>query len=161
VTVDAVIASVVAVAGTLAGALLTHWFEVKAAGRAEIAGRSARLRQDRLQAYGAFAAIANDLRRAANNRWFRRHESSDGLESFEAADEFYRVRTESWATYYRLVLVTADPELTRLAETVIKEASAITDAADHAEVCARREATSSLIEEFTRRAGRLLGAEEA
>lgn len=157
---EAVITSAVAVAGTLAGALLTHLFQVRAAERAERAGRSSRLRQDRLEACSAFATTATGLRRAANDRWFRRQESPDGHEPYEVADEFYATRTAAWERYYRLQMVTADPELNRLAEAVIDEASAIVGAQDHAEVRIRRDRTSALIQDFVRRAGVLLGALE-
>lgn len=157
---NAVITSAVAVVGTLAGALLTHLFQIRVAERGERASRSARLRQDRLEACSAFAAVATRLRRAANDRWFRRQESPDGHESFEAADEFYGLRTAAWESYYRLRMVTADPELKQLAEAAINGASAIADACDQADVRARRDRTSALIEDFVRRAGDLLGAQE-
>ncbi|MFF7988002.1 hypothetical protein ACFZDK_54945 [Streptomyces sp. NPDC007901] len=157
---DAIITSAVAVVGTLAGALLTHLFQLRVAERGERASRSARLRQDRLEACSAFAAVATRLRRAANDRWFRRQESPDGHESFEAADEFYGLRSAAWESYYRLRMVTADPELKQLAEAVINGASAIVDACDHADVRACRDRTSALIEDFVRRAGDLLGAQE-
>jgi hypothetical protein len=161
VAVDAIITSVVAVVGTLAGALLTHLFQIRVAEREERVNHSARLRQGRLEACSAFAAVATRLRRAANDRWYRRQESPDGRESFEVADEFYGIRTEAWESYYRLRMVTADPELKQLAEAAINGASAIVDACDHADVRARRDRTSTLIEDFVRRAGDLLGAQES
>ncbi|MEV7978774.1 hypothetical protein [Streptomyces sp. NPDC086519] len=157
---DAIITSVVAVVGTLAGALLTHLFQIRATERADRADRSARLRQDRLEACSTFAAAATRLRRAANDRWFRRQESPDGHEPFEIADEFYGIRTAAWEACYRLRMVTADAELDQLAGAVINEASAVLAAREHADVRARRDRASALIEDFVARAGVLLGALE-
>ena len=68
--VSAVVASLIAVAGTLLGASSTYWFQQRAAQRAEITARQERLRQDQLAACSAFAAAVTDLRRALIAVWF-------------------------------------------------------------------------------------------
>lgn len=61
---SAVVASLIAVAGTLLGASSTYWFQQRAAQRAEATARQERLRQDQLAACSEFAAAVDALEAA-------------------------------------------------------------------------------------------------
>lgn len=71
---EAVVASVVAVIGTLLGSGITHFFQSRAAERSEQFARAERLRQERIDAYCAYAGALLDYRRVLVHRWFVLHE---------------------------------------------------------------------------------------
>ena len=90
---DAVVASLVAVGGTLAGATLTFAFSLVMARRSQSIARAERLHQELQAACAAFAAAANQMRRSANDRWYRQHEGADRDVQLAAGDAFYSART--------------------------------------------------------------------
>ena len=69
---DAVMTSLIAVAGTLLGSLLTYLFQRRTALRTEAAARSERLRQEQLAACAGFAGAITELKRAVMASWFKR-----------------------------------------------------------------------------------------
>jgi hypothetical protein len=145
---DAVVASLVAVGGTLAGAALTFAFSMVTARRSQRIARAERLHQELQAACAAFAATANQMRRCANDRWYRQHEGADRDVQLAAGDAFYSARTDAWAAYYRMVLAGADAELATLAEQAITAASDIVHAPDKPQEHQRREKTADLITQF-------------
>jgi hypothetical protein len=145
---DAVVASLVAVGGTLAGAALTFAFSFVTARRSQRIARAERLHQELQAACAAFAAAANQMRRCANDRWYRQHEGAAGDVQLAAGDAFYSARTDTWATYYRMVLAGADAELAALAEQAITAASDIVHAPDKQQEHQLREKTADLITQF-------------
>ena len=60
---NAVLASLIAVAGTLLGSLSTYLFQRRNALRAETVARDERLRQEQLAACSEFAAAISELKR--------------------------------------------------------------------------------------------------
>ena len=103
----------------------------------------------RLQAAcAAFASAANQMRRCANDRWYRQHEGAGRDVQLAAGDAFYSARTDTWALYYRMVLAGSDAELTALAEQVITAANEIVHAPDKPQQHQRREQTADLITQF-------------
>ncbi|WP_051027586.1 hypothetical protein [Nocardia higoensis] len=81
--------ALIAVAGTLLGAIITHWFQRSAAERAAQHAVLERLRQDRLLAYSAFATAAMDYRRQQVDRWHsvRRDPSSEAIRAIRLEDD--------------------------------------------------------------------------
>ncbi|MEV3991740.1 hypothetical protein AB0J57_22790 [Streptomyces sp. NPDC049837] len=78
--------ALIAVIGTLLGAVVTHFFQGRAAQRAAALTRAEQLRQERISTYSAFADAVVEYRRAQNARWYRRngsHAESTRLESYE------------------------------------------------------------------------------
>ena len=74
---NAVLVSLVAVAGTLLGSLSTYLFQRRIAMHAEAVARNERLRQDRLAACGTFAAAITDVKRAVITAWSRRNDHDE------------------------------------------------------------------------------------
>lgn len=79
--------SVVAVGGTLLGAVLTHLFQRLTAARTERFSRSEALRQERTATYSSFAAAAEEYRHGQAGRWYRRERGRADGEFIEARDE--------------------------------------------------------------------------
>ncbi|MCW3818145.1 hypothetical protein ONA91_27215 [Micromonospora sp. DR5-3] len=146
--------SVIAVLGTLAGAIVSHGLAQRGADRRHAQARTEQLRQEQLVACRDVAAAATELRRSGNDLWHRREERRKD-KTIAAADDFYAHRTALWRTYYHLRLLLDDVRLTAAAGEIIEGTSAIPDADSHEELRRHRDAVSALIEDFVA-AGRYL-----
>ncbi|MFF8555680.1 hypothetical protein ACF058_22945 [Streptomyces sp. NPDC015501] len=151
----AIWASVVAVGGTLLGAVVTHLFQRLAAARTERFARSEALRQERTAAYSAFAAAAEEYRHGQAGRWYRRGQGG-GAEAFvEARDEAHRLRTAARQALYRVKLLTDDPEAVRAAELAYERVRDISTARDQEGHDALHVGAGEAIEAFITRAAPL------
>jgi membrane protein YqaA with SNARE-associated domain len=92
---QSVATSIVAILGTLLGAVLSYGLQRRVLNEVHDSTRRDQREQHRLAAFGAFAAATMDLRRAEYDRWNRRVESPDGVESVEVRQESYRLRGEA------------------------------------------------------------------
>ncbi|GAA2634171.1 hypothetical protein GCM10009863_58090 [Streptomyces axinellae] len=115
----------VAVGGTLLGAVVTHVFQRLAARRGEQFARSEALRQERIAAYSSFAATVEEYRHGQAARWYRKQEAPDGPggrggpsdEAFLAArDGAHHLRTVTRQALYRVKLLTDDRMVVLAAE---------------------------------------------
>jgi hypothetical protein len=129
---SAVLASLIAVAGTLLGSLSTYLFQRRTALHAEAVARTERLRQDRLAACGSYAAAVTEVKRAVITAWFRRDVRDD--EWREAMTEADRLGAAAEGAYVRMLLLTDDADLRRLADAVFAQIAVLRAAADKAEL---------------------------
>ncbi|WP_371618187.1 hypothetical protein [Streptomyces sp. NBC_00454] len=107
-----VLASVVAVIGTLIGSWSTYAFQRRAAARTRAEAREERLRQERLSAYSAYAGAVTELKRAQITLWFRRRADPRDEETVLAAQlESDRLGAAAETTVFHLRLVAEDPVL--------------------------------------------------
>lgn len=160
---SAVIASLVAVAGTLLGSFSTYWFQQRSAERSEASARRDRLRQDRLTACSEFAAAVFDLRRAVVAVWFRRNRRarepaddrsvSDYRVAYAEAD---RLGAAAQSARFRMLLVVDDPGLRELSDTAVRHVDAILSAPDKAKVEALDAEFEEHLSAFVSAAARLL-----
>lgn len=140
----------IAVAGTLLGSLVTHWFQRSAAERAAQHTFLERLRQDRLNAYNAFAATAMDYRHHQNDRWhlIRR----DPASADSARSTAYSKRAALRTDLLRVRMLTDDIRLHELGAEAIE---AIRDIHKAESSQAREESSTratAAIESFVQRA---------
>lgn len=117
---EAVVASVVAVIGTLLGSSVTHFFQRRTTERSEEFARAERLRQERIDAYCAYAGALLDYRRVLVHRWFVRNEEERCDEdSPELREEMYKTRYTAQEAMFRAQMVSADPEILDRTEQVM------------------------------------------
>lgn len=140
---EAWIASVIAVAGTLLGSVATHLFQQSHAARSERFMRTERLRQERIEAYSAFAQAVTELRRGNVSLWFHRRREPNKADpalrnSFVEAD---RLGAAAAHAQVRVELVADDARLVALASDALITVNAVRDATDRSDV-ARHEAAS-------------------
>ncbi|MFI1187616.1 hypothetical protein [Streptomyces californicus] len=150
--------SVVAVGGTLLGAVVTHLFQRLAAARTERFARSEALRQERTSTYSAFASAAEEYRHGQAGRWYRGARGGDGraAEAFvEARDEAHRLRTAARQALYRVKLLTDDPEVVRAAERAYERTRDVSTAGDQETHDVLHAEAREAIEEFITRAAPL------
>lgn len=164
---SAVVASLIAVAGTLLGSSSTFWFQQKVARRAEVTARGERLRQDRLAACSEFAAAVTDLRNAMIAVWFRegsRDRSVTDKDRVAADDriayaEVDRLGAVALGVRFRLLLVLDDPGVRELTDDVFRQIDAIQSAADKVELETLRAKFEAHMSAFVATAAKLLGVD--
>ncbi|MFF3906180.1 hypothetical protein ACFYZJ_09225 [Streptomyces sp. NPDC001848] len=153
---EAIWTSVVAVAGTLLGSVITHVFQRLAARRTEQFTRSEALRQERIATYSGFAAAVEDYRRGQADRWYRKREDPDG-EAFRAArDQAHRLRTAARQALYRVKLLTDERAVVLAAEHAYHCTRELSNARDRGDRDARDTQAKQAIEEFVSRASVLV-----
>jgi hypothetical protein len=129
--VETVLASMVAVAGTLIGSLSTYVFQRRIVERADAALRAERLRQERLAAYSGYAGAVSELKRGVITVWFRRRASPRDEDAYRAARvESDRLGAAADTADFRLQLVADDPVLRPLMDAVRAKVGAIDAAED-------------------------------
>lgn len=163
---SAVVASLIAVAGTLLGSFSTYWFQQKVAQRAEATARQERLRAERLVACSEFAAAVTDLRRGVIAVWFRKGRKDQAVADQDRAVADYRAAyTESdrlgavaLAAKFRMLLVLDDPVLRELADDAFRQIDAVRSVTDKAEVEALDARFEAHMSVFVATAAKLLAA---
>ncbi|MFI0014036.1 hypothetical protein [Streptomyces griseus] len=147
--------SVVAVVGTLLGAVVTYLFQRQTAARTERFSRSEALRQERTATYSSFAAAAEEYRHGQAGRWYRMRQSHTADAFIEARDEAHRLRTATRQVLYRVKLLTDDPEVVGAAEEAYRRTRDVSTAQDQAEHDALDAGAREAIEAFGVRAAPL------
>jgi hypothetical protein len=150
----AVLASVIAVLGTLGGTITGYIFQRRITERNEITSRAERLRQEQLIACSAFAGAVVDFRRVQYDRWYRLRENPQQMVPADVRTESYRLRSAAWSAFYRFRLTNTDAELAQLGSTVVEAAANITHATDEADMRERGEHARMLLEVFVIAAAR-------
>ena len=137
-----VLASVIAVLGTLGGATASYLFQGKISERNESKARDERLRQERLGAYSSFAGAVMDLRGIQYDRGYSRIEDHQ-LDRSSIRAESSRLRSVAWTAFYRFKLTSPDQQLTNFAARAVEEAFDVVDASDKVDLKKRSEGTGS------------------
>ncbi|MFR9752586.1 hypothetical protein ACL02S_16330 [Nocardia sp. 004] len=149
------ITALIAIAGTLLGAAVTHYFQRVNADRTMRQNFAERLRQDRLTAYHDFANAVVEYRHYQIKRWHRLNQDP-GAEA-NTRSEAYDKKAVAQSQLLRIKLLTSDERLTQLADEAIESSRAIqrgrvapTTAEEHR---ARYEQATAAIDAFVRHAG--------
>ncbi|MFG2828922.1 hypothetical protein ACGFWI_15930 [Streptomyces sp. NPDC048434] len=146
---EAVVASVVAVIGTLLGSGITHFFQSRATERSEQFARAERLRQERIDAYCAYAGALLDYRRVLVHRWFVLHEEDRCDEdSPELREEVYKTRYAAQEAMFRAQMVTDDPGILDRSEQVMAATTELHWAPDQESLTELRATTRQGIRDF-------------
>jgi hypothetical protein len=112
---EAVLASVIAVTGTLLGSIITFVFQRRASERSEVVTRAERLRQERLATYSNYAGTITALKQAIIALWFLLQRDPDGSPTLAAFTECDRLGAAVESALFRVQLVAEDPALVALA----------------------------------------------
>lgn len=145
----------VAVGGTLMGAVVTHVFQRLAARRSELFARSEALRQERIATYSTFAAAVEDYRHGQAARWYARQQDPHGEAFVAVRDEAHRLRTATRQVLYRVKLLTDEREVVLAAEQAYRCTRDVSTARDRAEHDALDGKAREAIETFVSRASPL------
>ncbi|MFG3256362.1 hypothetical protein [Streptomyces sp. NPDC048172] len=146
--VETLAASAIAVLGTLLGAGLTHAFQLRAAARTEEFTRTERLRQERLDAYSAYAGTLLNFRRAAVHRWMCEHKDPPPADPDAARVRSYDTRSAAQEALFRVHLLTDDQVVAERAEAALDGIEEMLKSADREVLEPRRATTRAAIREF-------------
>jgi type II secretory pathway pseudopilin PulG len=141
-------ANVIAVLGTLLGVGLTYLFQQRGTSRSERLARAERLRQERLDAYCGYAGALVNYRRSLMDRWFCDYEQRPADQGRQAREASYQLRSEAQEALFRVRMLTAEPDIARLAESALEQLDDLHHAEDRPEFDHRREITRDLINTF-------------
>lgn len=128
---ESVYISVVAVAGTLLGAAMTHVLQDRQVNRAARAAATERLRQERIVVYSAYLDAVTTFGSRQILCWqARQAHGPDSAENANALVADHEARAVARAAGYRLTLTADDEAVVGAADALMAAALAILDAAD-------------------------------
>lgn len=153
---EAIIASAIAVLGTLIGSGITLGVQRRTAERGHQFTREERLRQERLDAYAAYAAALIDYRRCLVHLWFCRHEQPPPEAPEAVRMRAYDLRSRAQEALFRTQMLTDDEELGRIGEGLLAEITEVPKAESPEEFERRRARTRDGIAHLVRTARQYL-----
>ncbi|MGX9886631.1 hypothetical protein [Streptomyces sp. NPDC002276] len=147
---EAIIASAIAVLGTLLGSGITLLFQQRAVDKSHDFTQKERLRQERLDAYSAYAGALINYRRCLVHLWFCLHDQTPPEDAEEVRARSYDLRTRAQEAMLRVVLLTDDESLSEAARALLDDVASLYKADTREEFDHRRSHTGNSI-------GRLIG----
>ncbi|MGW0611217.1 hypothetical protein [Streptomyces sp. NPDC002788] len=122
---ETIIASGIAVLGTLLGSGITLAFQQRTADRSHQFTRREKLRQERLDAYSAYAGALVNYRRCLVHLWFCEHEQPSPEDPDTVRIRAYDLRSSAQEALFRVEMLTEDETLSQAAEDVLAEVTAL------------------------------------
>ncbi|MDX3227422.1 hypothetical protein [Streptomyces sp. ME19-01-6] len=145
---EAVLASVIAVLGTVLGSGVTHVFQRRSTDRSEHFARAEKLRQERIDAYCSYAGALLNYRRVLIHRWFVTHENRPDEDTPELREHVYEMRYAAQEAMFRTQMLSDDPALVELAERLMSHVTELHKAEDRARLDDIRERTRQGVRDF-------------
>ncbi|WP_330297178.1 hypothetical protein [Streptomyces sp. NBC_00503] len=159
---EAIIASAIAVVGTLLGSGVTFAFQQRVVTRGQEFTRSEKLRQERLDAYTSYAGALVNFRRTLVHLWFCTTGQRSGRPYGPYEDpavvkaRSYDLRSSAQEALFRLQMLTADEALSTRAQALLSEISVVHRTESRAEFQTRRDRTRQGISDLVTAAKRQL-----
>ncbi|MEW2076359.1 hypothetical protein ACFZAG_15765 [Streptomyces sp. NPDC012403] len=122
---ETIIASGIAVLGTLLGSGITLAFQQRTTDRSHQFARREKLRQERLDAYSAYAGALVNYRRCLVHLWFCEHEQPPPEDPDTVRIRAYDLRFNAQEALFRVQMLTDDETLSRAAEDVLADVTAL------------------------------------
>ncbi|MER6097336.1 hypothetical protein ABT154_16050 [Streptomyces sp. NPDC001728] len=149
---EAIIASALAVVGTLLGSAITLAVQRRTVERGQRFARGETLRQERLDAYTAYAGALVNYRRCLVHLWFCERESPPPEGPDTVRIRAYDLRSVAQEALFRLQMLTTDEELGRAGEALLDDVTRLQRAADRGSLEECRVRTRDGISELVRAA---------
>ncbi|MFF4143544.1 hypothetical protein ACFY0A_19485 [Streptomyces sp. NPDC001698] len=149
---ETIIASAIAVLGTLLGSGLTMAFQRRNADMSHQFTRREKLRQERLDAYSAYAGALVNYRRCLVRLWFCEHEQPPPEDPDTVRIRAYDLRSSAQEALFRVQMLTDDAALGQAAEDVLADITTVSKAENRAEYDALRDQTRDAISRLVRAA---------
>ncbi|MCZ7414821.1 MULTISPECIES: hypothetical protein [unclassified Streptomyces] len=141
--------AIIAVLGTLFGSSLTYLFQRRITERARELEERTRVRQERLDAFAAYAGALFNYRRLAVHRWFVVNERPGSEDVNALTREMYQLRTEAVEAEFRVQLLTDDEGIRQRASEAMRSITELHDVCNSREVMdAGRGSSRSAINAF-------------
>src|SRR5689334_11986662 len=136
---EVVLASLIAVAGTLLGSVITFDFQRRSSERAESFASSLQLRQERLATYSAYAGAVTALKQGTVALWFHLQTDPDSPAVRGAFAECDRLGATTEEAQFRVQLLAGDANLVTLAASAFDAVGAMRGASTRAELAEREQ----------------------
>lgn len=150
---EAVLTGIIAVIGTLLGAVVSFYFQERSTERNEVFQRTERVRQERLNASKALAAALHEYREGQYVRWKRADEEWDGASAVAARTESYKRGAVVRQAISHVRLLFEDGMVIQRAQHAFDEASKMHHARDHDDLEMREASVRSAIDSFLEAVG--------
>ncbi|MEV0980350.1 MULTISPECIES: hypothetical protein [unclassified Streptomyces] len=131
---ESIIASAIAVVGALLGSGITLAFQQRTTDRSHQFARREKLRQERLDAYSAYAGALVNYRRCMVHLWFCEHEQPPPEDPDAVRIRAYDLRSSTQEALFRLQMLTDDGRLSQTAEDVLTDVTKLAKADNRAEL---------------------------
>jgi hypothetical protein len=154
--VETIIASAIAVLRTLLGSGLTLAFQQRTTDKGHEFTRHERLRQERLDAYSAYAGALINYRRCLVHLWFCEHEQPPHEDPGVVRVRAYDLRSNAQEALFRMQMLTDDEALSQAAEAVLADVTALPKTDSRTELDQRRVKTRDDISRLVRESKRHL-----
>ncbi|MGW5613617.1 hypothetical protein [Streptomyces sp. NPDC003877] len=122
---ETIIASGIAVLGTLLGSGITLAFQQRTVDRSHRFTRREKLRQERLEACSAYAGALINYRRCLVHLWFCEHEQPPPEDPDAVRVRAYDLRSAAQEALFRVQMLIDDETLSRAAEDVLADVTAL------------------------------------
>ncbi|MER5310383.1 hypothetical protein ABT034_21645 [Streptomyces sp. NPDC002773] len=149
---EAIIASAIAVLGTLLGSGITLVIQRRTTERGQQFTRDEQLRQERLDAYTIYAAALINYRRCLVHLWFCAHEQPPPEAAEVVQIRAYDLRSKAQEALFRMQMLTDDEELSREGERLLAEITSVHKTDSRSELGERRVSTRDGIAHLVRAA---------
>ncbi|MGY0485963.1 hypothetical protein [Streptomyces sp. WG-D5] len=153
---EAIIASAIAVLGTLLGSGITLAVQRRTAEEGHRFARAERLRQERLDAYSAYAGSLINYRRTLVHLWFCLNEQPPPGDADEVRIRCYDLRSSAQEALFRAQMLTDDVTLSQAAAEVLANVTALYKTDTRTELDVRRAETRGEIQQLVLTAKRHL-----
>ncbi|WAU82468.1 hypothetical protein O1Q96_23620 [Streptomyces sp. Qhu-G9] len=145
---EVVLASLIAVAGTLLGSIITFTFQRRSSLQGEAFARALQLRQERLTAYSAYAGTVTALKQGIVALWFLQQADADSSETRRAFTECDKLGADAENAQFRVRLLTEDAMLITLATSALHAIGPIRRAATKTELAEREQELQNALNAF-------------
>ncbi|MER5919778.1 hypothetical protein [Streptomyces mirabilis] len=149
---ETIIASAIAVLGTLLGSGITLAFQQRTTDRSHRFARREKLRQERLDAYSIYAGALINYRRCLVHLWFCEHEQPPPEDPDSVRIRAYDLRSSAQEALFRVQMLTDDATLGQTAEAVLADITALTKTETRSQLDQRRVQTRDDIGRLVRAA---------
>ncbi|MFF6991001.1 hypothetical protein [Streptomyces sp. NPDC010273] len=142
---ETIIASGIAVLGTLLGSGITLAFQQRTTDRSHEFARREKLRQERLDAYSVYAGALLNYRRCLVHLWFCEHEQPPPEDADAVRIRAYDLRSNAQEALFRVQMLTNDEAMSTTAEEVLADITMLPKADNRVEFDALRVRTRDAI----------------
>ncbi|MFE6824834.1 hypothetical protein [Streptomyces sp. NPDC057690] len=149
---ETIIASGIAVLGTLFGSGITLAFQQRTADRSHQFTRREKLRQERLDAYSVYAGALVNYRRCLVHLWFCENEQPPPEDPDAVRIRAYDLRSNAQEALFRVQMLTDDETLSRAAENVLADVTVLSKTDSRTELDDARARTRDNISRLVREA---------
>ncbi|MFI9311062.1 hypothetical protein [Streptomyces triculaminicus] len=145
---EVVLASLVAVAGTLLGSIITFTLQRRSRVQAEAFARSLQLLQERLTTYSAYAGAVTALKQGTVALWFRLQGDANSPETRHAFAECDRLGAAAENAQFRVRLLAEDAMLVALAASAFDAIGPIRRAPTRTDLAEREQEVQDALNAF-------------